>query len=651
MNSRAEQEEARVLKELLEKQGTKEVTTTQLTTDEKVIARITDGIYRLPSSALRELLANAYDADATEVVIQTDAPRFEQIIVRDNGAGMTLETLAHVIHHIGGSAKRSEKGRALALVDKKDSELSPKGRPLIGKIGIGLFSVAQITRHFRIITKVAGERHRSIAEVILSQYGEETESDKSFKPGTVQIWSELTSDQNAHGTEIELFDIRPQTKKQLQSMEDWVLIEEQEKQAEAGDEVDSPTQPPAFHIGRYESDSKTVSRHPACVPWKQEDSPSEKFKELVAGVEGLAQDFSTPELTKCLDAYLYMVWTLALSLPLPYETKHPFDIEESDGLKLHLLSNEPKGQPQELVLGVGQMVRAALDLKKKDAKHLSDFVVLIDDLQLCRPISLTRIPSHKNAIKHAHIFYGRWTPDFARIPKAQRGGELTFEAYLRWAPKVVPKEHQGVLIRVRNASGTLFDESFLKYKVSEQTRLRQITAEIFVHKGLDAALNIDRESFNYSHTHYLAIQQWLHGALRQVANTMKKVGGTIRKIEHQISADERVSTISRVVKQEWKSARSSDEEEPPTVELLTRSRTRPLEIAKADVVLEKSVIYEDTGTMPRTAKRQEEQTAFDEKVKGIYQVLFAYRVFEKMDKKTQESLMRAIVRVLHADDK
>ena len=31
--------------------------------------------------------------------------------------------------------------------------LSPGGRRLIGKIGIGLFSVSQLTRHFQIITK------------------------------------------------------------------------------------------------------------------------------------------------------------------------------------------------------------------------------------------------------------------------------------------------------------------------------------------------------------------------------------------------------------------------------------------------------------------------------------------------------------------
>ena len=63
--------------------------------------------------------------------------------------------------------------------------------------------------------------------------------------------------------------------------------------------------------------------------------------------------------------------------------------------------------------------------------------------------------------------------------------------------KIVPKETAGVLIRIRGASGTLFDPTFLNYQVSEQTRLRQITVEIFVREGLDSAINIDRESFSF----------------------------------------------------------------------------------------------------------------------------------------------------------
>ena len=52
-----------------------------LSTDDRVLARITDGIYRQPGSALWELIANAYDADAQNVYVQTDAPRFSKISV------------------------------------------------------------------------------------------------------------------------------------------------------------------------------------------------------------------------------------------------------------------------------------------------------------------------------------------------------------------------------------------------------------------------------------------------------------------------------------------------------------------------------------------------------------------------------------------
>src|SRR5438067_533043 len=89
------------------KQSSGEHHRAKLKTSERVLARITDGIYRQPASALRELISNAYDADASNVWIDTDAPRFQQIVISDDGNGMTLEALANLIEHIGGSPKRT----------------------------------------------------------------------------------------------------------------------------------------------------------------------------------------------------------------------------------------------------------------------------------------------------------------------------------------------------------------------------------------------------------------------------------------------------------------------------------------------------------------------------------------------------------------
>src|SRR5882724_1152142 len=133
------------LVEKIRQSGSRDVLVhTTLQTNEQVIARVTDGIYRQPASALRELISNAYDADATRVTIKTDAPRFSSIIVQDNGRGMSPDVLAHLLTHIGGSAKRNQTGEKLGITEHGDPNRSPSGRRLIGKIGIGLFSVSQL---------------------------------------------------------------------------------------------------------------------------------------------------------------------------------------------------------------------------------------------------------------------------------------------------------------------------------------------------------------------------------------------------------------------------------------------------------------------------------------------------------------------------
>ena len=157
-----------------------------LMTDERVFARITDGIYRDPASAIRELIANAYDADATEVRVETDCPRFSKISVRDNGRGLTKETLAHVICHIGGSLKRTKGGQKHQISSEDDPSKSRAGRPLIGKLGIGLFSVSQITHHVVIISKTKGSKKRIYCDMLLmpqSEYsrGEQQNYEKSSR--------------------------------------------------------------------------------------------------------------------------------------------------------------------------------------------------------------------------------------------------------------------------------------------------------------------------------------------------------------------------------------------------------------------------------------------------------------------------------------
>lgn len=93
----------KLIEDIVNKLKKGEVSEATLSTDEKVLARVTDGIYRQPASAIRELISNAYDADADNVWIDTDAPRFENMTIRDDGNGMSIEVLTNLIHHIGGA--------------------------------------------------------------------------------------------------------------------------------------------------------------------------------------------------------------------------------------------------------------------------------------------------------------------------------------------------------------------------------------------------------------------------------------------------------------------------------------------------------------------------------------------------------------------
>lgn len=242
----ADMEDVQLAKEIRASEKSHTPVEGRLETDQRVLARITEGIYRQPASALRELVSNAYDADATEVVILTDAPRFDQISVRDNGLGLSPETLTQLVKHIGGSAKRSERGKELAITSQKDVNFSPGGRQLIGKLGIGLFSVAQFTRHFLIITKTKGDDFRTVADLTLGRMSEKIEDEKAlYETGHYRIWRESTTDKGAHGTEIKLLDLLPRTRGELASSDLWIRQELQNSDPDA-----EKIEPPQIHIGK-----------------------------------------------------------------------------------------------------------------------------------------------------------------------------------------------------------------------------------------------------------------------------------------------------------------------------------------------------------------------------------------------------------------
>ena len=531
---------------------------TKLKTDQQVLARVTDGIYRQPASAIRELISNAYDADATSVVIQTDAPRFDQIRIRDDGNGFSPKSLASLVHHIGGSPKRSVDGVALGVTQKEDPTKSPGGRRLIGKSGIGLFAVSQLTRHFQIITKTKGTDFRIVADVILHTHSEDEvrkERPRSeYETGNVEIWRVSATDTDSHGTEIVLLDLLPKIKENLRTEEEWARAEFRKKE-----EPERAESLPTFHIGRIDARNPEKILIASRLPWEPKDSPSTRFRKLIDAVTNEAESIEkNPTLEKSLDNYLRMIWTLSLSAPLEYIDEHPFDLAQDGTLRVYKLSNDRGGQAEEVALKKGERIRDRIKLNTPTDTGSSKFTVLIDDMQLARPLRMRSSPEIENPIGGPLIFVGSFTPDLSKYPKELRGGSLSFEAYIVWIPKIVPKDHIGSLIRIHEASGALFDETFMKYQVSELTRLKQISSEIFVHDGMDAALNIDREAFNFAHPHYQIVAEWLHQAIRQFTNKHKFILKELRKEKKAAAARAGADSLRDITENAATAAKNSN---------------------------------------------------------------------------------------------
>lgn len=114
----------------------------------RLISLIGDELISDEPVAVVELVKNAYDADASLVIVRFEGndPRDPDILViEDNGIGMSLDTVME---------GWLEAGSAL----KKSNQISPGGRPYQGAKGIGRFAAARLAESLLMETRQDGER-------------------------------------------------------------------------------------------------------------------------------------------------------------------------------------------------------------------------------------------------------------------------------------------------------------------------------------------------------------------------------------------------------------------------------------------------------------------------------------------------------------
>ena len=131
--------------------------------------------------------------------------------------------------------------------------------------------------------------------------------------------------------------------------------------------------------------------------------------------------------------------------------------------------------------------------------------------------------------------------------------KLSFTGYLfHQRKKIQPATLQGILIRIKGIAIGGYDRTFLHYPKAEGPMFNQLSGEIFVEAGLEEALNIDRNSFNETHPHYLELQEFLWnylGGKKGVFKNIRKRSKERRDIFHSKESEKELVKVRETIKE------------------------------------------------------------------------------------------------------
>jgi len=149
--------------------------------DLNVLNHLGIGLYSSTPAVVTEIVANAWDADATEVSVEILDDR---IIVQDNGHGMGDDELQARFLRVGYARRDQGKGNKSDL----------KERPVMGRKGIGKLAMFSLANQIDIWSKKDGKDPVS-ARINVEQLREDIRTDKKYqleKITTVYDWKGAT---------------------------------------------------------------------------------------------------------------------------------------------------------------------------------------------------------------------------------------------------------------------------------------------------------------------------------------------------------------------------------------------------------------------------------------------------------------------------
>lgn len=139
----------------------------------RLLTMLGDQLIKNERIALVELIKNSYDADADWIEVRFEGfnPDMTQkpdsrILVRDNGSGMTLDTIQKYWMNPAAPKKLIEK--------REGANKTPKLRRIVqGEKGIGRFAILKLGRVTRITTRAEGENNETILVYDFSRFDDD----------------------------------------------------------------------------------------------------------------------------------------------------------------------------------------------------------------------------------------------------------------------------------------------------------------------------------------------------------------------------------------------------------------------------------------------------------------------------------------------
>ena len=171
--------------------------------DLNVLNHLGLNLYSNVPAVLAELIANAWDADAARVDVsvkgQSDG---KQIVIKDDGCGMDDADMREKFLTVG--YRRRIKGGG--------DQTASKGRPVMGRKGIGKLSVLSIARKVQVFTKKKGTAPLAI-ELDVEKIQEAIEKKQEYHPPVIDVPEAINF--GPSGTAIVLHDLKKRVNSSL----------------------------------------------------------------------------------------------------------------------------------------------------------------------------------------------------------------------------------------------------------------------------------------------------------------------------------------------------------------------------------------------------------------------------------------------------